>query len=69
MAWFNTKCAIFGTFWKALGWKSVKYFVALWYSYCPFGILYNHLVFGGYFGIFFHLQFVVPGNFVGFPRE
>jgi hypothetical protein len=44
---FHTKYAKSGTFWKALGWKSVAYFVAVWYLYIlpfwhslwPFGIL------------------------------
>jgi hypothetical protein len=39
---------------------SVMYFVAIWYLYCHFGIVYGHLLFGGYFGIFFPLWFAVP---------
>jgi hypothetical protein len=52
------------TFWKALGWKSVMYFVLIilpfWYILWAFGILVPILVyfmaiwyFGAYFGIFF----------------
>jgi hypothetical protein len=48
MSCFRTKFLNFGTFWKAFGWKSVMYFVAIWYSHCHLGTFYGHLVFGGF---------------------
>jgi hypothetical protein len=40
----QTKNTNFGTFWRALVWKMLVYFRAIWNILRPFGIFYDHLV-------------------------
>jgi hypothetical protein len=63
-----------GKFWRALQWKILVYFTAIWYILWPFGILYGHLVYcmvNWYilwpFGIFYgHLVCFTYGRLVYF---
>jgi hypothetical protein len=43
MASFQTKNPNLGKFWRALDWKLLIYFMAIWNILQTFGIFYNHL--------------------------
>jgi hypothetical protein len=51
-----TKTINFGTLWRALEWKMLVYFTALWYILWSFEIFYGHLV---YFVAIWYTYFVV----------
>jgi hypothetical protein len=41
MVYFRTENTNLGKFWRALGWKMLVYFMAIWYILWSFGIFYN----------------------------
>jgi hypothetical protein len=41
---FSNQNPNFGQFWRALEWKMLTYFMAIWNILPIFGIFYNHLV-------------------------
>jgi hypothetical protein len=47
MVYLNTKIPIFGIFWRALEWKILVYYLALWYIWWPFV---NFMIFGKFNG-------------------
>jgi hypothetical protein len=53
MAYFETKNPNMGKFWSVLQWKMLVYFVAVWSTMWPFGILVMLMVIW-LFGIFIH---------------
>jgi hypothetical protein len=44
MVSFQTKNPNLGKFWRALDWKILIYFMAIWNIFQIFGIFYDHLV-------------------------
>jgi hypothetical protein len=42
---FKPKFPILGNFWRVLKWKMLAYFMDIWSTLQPFGILYGHLVY------------------------
>jgi hypothetical protein len=42
MIYFHTKNPNLGTFWRALEWKMLVYFLANWNNLRPFGTVYCH---------------------------
>jgi hypothetical protein len=44
MVSFQTKNTNLGKFWRALDWKTLIYFMAIWNILQTFGILYDHLI-------------------------
>jgi hypothetical protein len=44
MVYFQTKNPNLGKFWRALHWKRLVYFMAIWNILRTFGIFYDHLV-------------------------
>jgi hypothetical protein len=44
MVSFQTQNPNLGKFWRALDWKMLIYFMAIWIILQTFGIFYNHLV-------------------------
>jgi hypothetical protein len=44
MVYFQTKNPNLGKFWRALDWKMLIYFMAIWNILWRFGIFYDHLV-------------------------
>jgi hypothetical protein len=52
MVCFQTKNPNLGKFWKALEWKMLLYFMAIWHSVWQFGIGCGHLVYYSHFGMF-----------------
>jgi hypothetical protein len=48
MVSFQTKNPNLGKFWRALDWKMLIYFMAIWKSLWRFGIFYDHLVHFGF---------------------
>jgi hypothetical protein len=44
MVCFQTKNPNSGKFWRALEWKMLVYFMAIWNILRPFGIFYDHWV-------------------------
>jgi hypothetical protein len=45
MVSFQTKNPNLGKFWRALDWKMLVYFMAIWNILQKFGIFYDHLVY------------------------
>jgi hypothetical protein len=41
---FQTKNPNMGKFWRALDWKIIVYFMAIWNILCPIGIFCIHMV-------------------------
>jgi hypothetical protein len=53
MVYFKTKKPNMGIFWRALEWKMLVYFRAVWYNiHWPFDIVCGHLVYFFRFGMF-----------------
>jgi hypothetical protein len=44
MLYFKTKNPDLGAFWRALEWKMLVYFTAVWYNLLSFCIIYGRLV-------------------------
>jgi hypothetical protein len=44
MVYFQTENPNLGKFWRALEWKRLVYYMAIWNKLWPFGIYYGHLV-------------------------
>jgi hypothetical protein len=44
MIYFQTKNTNLGKFWRALHWKILVNFMAIWYILVPFGIFYGYLI-------------------------
>jgi hypothetical protein len=41
MVYFKTKNLKLGIFWRALEWKMLVYFAAVWYNFLPIGTIYD----------------------------
>jgi hypothetical protein len=54
MVYFQTKNAILGQFCRALDWKMLIYFMAIWNIMETFGLIYDHLVHFVFIWYFFH---------------
>jgi hypothetical protein len=52
IVYFHTKNPTLGNFWRALEWKSLVYYLAMWNILRPFGTFYGPLVIQWPFGIF-----------------
>jgi hypothetical protein len=52
---FSNKNPNLGIFWRALEYKMLVYFMAIWNIWQPFGIPYSHLVHFWSFGVFLHV--------------
>jgi hypothetical protein len=60
MFFFQTKNPNLGKFWRALhrienvgiSYDDLEYFMAVWYSLWPFGIVCGHLIYFSHFGMF-----------------
>jgi hypothetical protein len=50
-AYFETKNHTLGEFCRALQWKMMVHFMAIWYILWPFGVFFGHLVYFSLFGI------------------
>jgi hypothetical protein len=51
MVYFKTKSPNLGIFWRALEWKMLVYFMAIWYNVWPFGVVCGHFGIFSRFGI------------------
>jgi hypothetical protein len=54
MVSFQTKNPHLGTFWRALDWEMLIYFMAIWNILPTFGIFYAHLVYFVFIWYFFN---------------